>query len=386
MHGDLPGFDWDPLSEDVQADQRGAFDRMREHCPVAHSERLGWSLFRHEDIARVLADPETFSNAVSSHLSVPNGMDPPQHGAYRRIIDPCFSAERIAAFESVCRDIAADLALSLSGRSDVEFITEFAEPFAVRAHCTFLGWPVEMREHIIHWVRQNQAATRSGDRDAMADVAKTFARHVSDILAGRRSLEYPGDDVTGHLLRTEVDGRPLTDEEIVSLLRNWTMGDVGTMVASLGIVVGYLARDPDLQARLRSGRRGLSRAIDEILRVHGPLVMNRRVTTRPVEIGGRHIPAGERISLIWISANRDGRVFDDPELVRYNRNQDNSLLFGAGIHCCPGAGLARLELRIALARLLESTQSIASRPGVAPESAKYPASGFSRLSLLIDWA
>ena len=97
--------DWDPTAEDVLRDQRAAYDAMRERCPVAYSKFMHWSLFRHEDITRVLHDHDTFSNAVSQHLSVPNGMDPPEHTADRRTIDPYFAPARVAAFAPSCRAI-----------------------------------------------------------------------------------------------------------------------------------------------------------------------------------------------------------------------------------------------------------------------------------------
>ena len=78
---------WDPRSPEVLADQIAAYDRMRARCPIAHSDFLGWSVFRHADVMRILNDPERFSNAVSVHLNVPNGMDPPEHTRYREIVD-----------------------------------------------------------------------------------------------------------------------------------------------------------------------------------------------------------------------------------------------------------------------------------------------------------
>ena len=87
---DRPEPDWDPTAGDVLRDQRVAYDGMRERCPVAYSTVMGWSLFRHEDVVRVLHDHTTFSNAVSQHRSVPNGMDPPEHTAYRNIIETYF--------------------------------------------------------------------------------------------------------------------------------------------------------------------------------------------------------------------------------------------------------------------------------------------------------
>ncbi len=100
---------WDPRSEEVARDQRAAYDGMRERCPVAYSELLQWSLFRHADVTRAVHDHETFSNAVSQHLPVPNGTDPPEHTAYRRIIEPYLLRNGWAPSKPTCREIAADL-------------------------------------------------------------------------------------------------------------------------------------------------------------------------------------------------------------------------------------------------------------------------------------
>ena len=158
---------------------------------------------------------------------------------------------------------------------------------------------------------------------------------------------------------------------------------VGTISAAVGILVHYLAEHPDLQQRLRAQPSLLPAAIDEILRIYGPLVANRRITTRPVEIGGRKISAGERISLIWISANRDGRVFEDPEAYRQDRDPNANLLYGAGIHVCPGAPLASMEMRVVMEALLALTTRIDPSPNRQPTSAVYPGSGFATLPLRI---
>lgn len=177
--------------------------------------------------------------------------------------------------------------------------------------------------------------------------------------------------------------RHLKDDEIVSILRNWTVGEVGTISASVGILVHYISERVDVQQQLRAQPSLLSDAIEEILRIYGPLIANRRITTRPVEIGGRKIGAGERISLIWVSANRDDRVFDDPETFRPNRDQAGNLLYGAGIHVCPGAPLARMEMRLVMEELLARTTRISLIPEKPPTNAIYPASGFASLSLRI---
>lgn len=376
--------DWDPRSEAVMCDQRAAYDAMRERCPVAFSDYLQWSVFRHEDVMRVLNDHTAFSSAASRHLSVPNGMDPPQHTAYRRVIEPYFAPARMQAFEPVCRTIAADLVQALLGRDEVEVIGELGQSFAVRIQCAFLGWPADLHEPLRVWTRKNQEATLAQDREAMNAVAHELAGYVEQLLTARRErgAQAP-DDVTTSLLRLEVDGKPLSDKEIVSILRNWTVGEVGTIAASVGILVHFLAREPEHQRELRAQPSLLPAAIDEILRLHGPLVANRRVTTRPVEIGGRKLDAGERLSLIWVSANRDARVFDEPDRFRLDRDPAHNLLYGAGIHVCPGAPLASLELRVLMEELLRRTRRIEPVPDKPPTLAVHPASGFSELRLRI---
>lgn len=376
--------DWDPRSEAVVRDQRAAYDEMRERCPVAYSEFMQWSLFRHEDVSRVLHDHKTFSNVVSRHLSVPNGMDPPEHTKYRRIVESSFTVQRMDAFEPVCRQMVAELVRNVLASGEVELMADFALPFAVRVQCAFLDWPPTLRERLVRWTRKNYEATLAQDLQAMSEIAREFEGFIDGMLETRMQAGIkPEDDVVGALTHEKVWGRPLSNEEIASILRNWTVGEIGTISASIGILVHYLSQHVELQQRLRAQPLLLPAAIDEILRIHGPLVANRRVTTRKVEIGGRKIDAGERISLNWVSANRDGRVFEDPQAFRLDRDPAANLLYGAGIHVCPGAPLARMEMRVCLEQLLERTTRIQDVPGNAPSLAVYPASGFATLPLQV---
>ena len=159
------------------------------------------------------------------------------------------------------------------------------------------------------------------------------------------------------------------------------MGEVGTIAAAIGILAHYLAEHAGLQQRLRDQPSLLPAAIDEILRLHGPLVASRRVATQAVELGGRHIGAGERVSLNWVAANRDPAAFSEPDQFDPDRDPAANLLYGAGIHVCPGAPLARMELILVMEELLGQTRLISLPPGKLPTLAVYPASGFDRLPL-----
>lgn len=380
-----PAADWDPRAPEVLDDAIAAFDRMRASCPVAYSPYLGWSLFRHADVLRALEDHATFSNAASRHRSVPNSMDPPEHARYRQIVDRYFTAQRMTEFEPACRDIAGALVDALPARGEVEVMSALSRPFALRVQCAFMGWPDRLHAPLEQWVRRNHQATLAGDREAMAEIALEFDGYIREQLDARRADGAQGaDDVTARLMREQVDGRPLSDEEIVSIVRNWTVGELGTIAASVGILVDYLADHPSLQQALRRQPDDLNEAIDEILRIHAPLLSNRRITTRDVTIGCRDVEAGDRVSLIWAAANRDPEVFGDPDAFQPRRNRHRNLLYGAGVHVCPGAPLARMELRLLLNALLQRTHRIETLPQWAPERARYPAAGFSSLRVLVS--
>lgn len=369
---------WDPRDPAVLKDQRAAYDEMRGRCPAAHSEFLGWSLFTHDDVKRVVTDPETFSSETR-RIAVPNGMDPPAHTAYRAALAPYFTPERMAGFEPTTRQIASRLLDATTGTGEIEAIDAFVNPFAHQAVCAFMGWPVEHWNRVSEWTHGNQEAAFRRDREAGARLAHEFETYVTEIIEARRS-DGSTSDLMGELTRATVDGRPLTNEEIVSALRTWTAGH-GTVAAALGIVIGYLAADTGLQDRLRADPRLLDRAIDEILRTDGPLVSNNRTAARDVEIDGQPIRAGERISVIWIAANRDPQAFADADRVDVDRDPADNLLFGSGIHRCLGEPLARLNLRVAVDELLRRPERF--ELAVTRELARhrYPSNGLAELPL-----
>lgn len=373
--------DWNPRDASILEDQRRAYDEMRERCPVAHSEFMGWSLFRHEDIATVLADPETYSNA-SRFVAIPNGMDPPVHGRYREALTPNFNQEQMARLEPRAREIAVNLLAPMHSGGEMEFIDAFATPFALKTLCAVLGWPEQQWECLGGWVHGSQQAALSREPGVGKALASLFSEHVKANLALHRATPNDVADATDALLRTEVDGVRLDDDQIVSVLRNWTAGH-GTVAAGLGILVLNLAQEPELQDRLRSDPSLIPAAIEEILRADGPLVANPRTTTREVKIQGRTIPKGEHLALMWIAANRDSRTFDDPNVVKIERSTDASLVWGQGIHLCQGAPLARLEMRVALEELLARTKRF-EFAGDAPRRAAYPSNGLATLPLRVS--
>lgn len=356
---------------------------MRRRCPVAYSHELGWSVFRHADVMTILEDHETFSNIASRHRSVPNGMDPPEHTAYRNAIEPYFHMDRLRLFEPDCRATAHALLTGMSASGVVDLIESFATPFSLHSQCAFLGWPIDGAASIRDWAQRSREASHNGDRVRLAAIASEFRAQVGTVLDARRANNEATYDVIGKMRCTTVNGVQLSDDDIASVLRNWTVGELGSLVSSIGIVAGRLATEPALQAYLRAKPELIPTIVEEILRTCGPLVSNRRRATRDVVLGGRYIAAGDLLTVMWVAANRDDAVFEAPDEVRVDRDLRHNLLFGAGIHLCPGAPLARLELRIAVEELLGHFGRI-EPADTAPRRATYPANGWESLPLRLS--
>ena len=160
--------------------------------------------------------------------------------------------------------------------------------FAVWAQCDFLGWQDEDHAGLAQWMQASHAATLAQDRAAHTELAAHFQAVVTAQLERRRGASTaaaPGD-ITCALMQEKVNGVLLTDAEIASILRNWTVGEIGTMAASAGILCDWLAHHAPVQTLLRERPSAIPAAVEEILRLRGPLATNRRVTTCPVDIGG----------------------------------------------------------------------------------------------------
>lgn len=371
------GTDWQPRAEQVLQNQRKAYDQMLRQCPVAKTGDNHWTLFRHADVLQTLHDHQSFSNQVSQHISVPNGMDPPEHSAYRSLIEPYFTAERIAWFAPVCRQIAREVIAENLQADAVDVMKKFARPFAARLQCAFMGWPQELSNDLLNWLDRNQAATLAQDRQLLAELATEFNQLTQTQIQLRR--EQPTADITTELINAQINGRPLNHDEITSILRNWTAGEVGTIAAAIGIICHYLACHPTLQQQLRKTPDKLWYANDEILRMHNPLLENRRRTTCPVQIGDTQIPEGANLTLNWVAANRDPAVFEQADKFSWERNPEHNLLYGAGIHVCPGAALSRMELVTAIEELLNCSHNLQLVPNHCPVYARYPATGYAKL-------
>ncbi len=378
----------DHMPDDLSAtgkDLRAYTDELRPRHGVVRDIHGEWVLLAHELVVQAACSDDRFSNAVSRHLQVPNGLDSAEHTAYRAALDRFLTPEALAPFLEEFRRVARDLVSSLPRGVAVDAVSEVGIRYAVRAQSAWLGWPSSLEARLVGWVAENHAAARSGDRSWTRQVAESFDELIRGLLEPRRGPGRAAEDVTARLMRTEVNGRMLTDAEIVSVLRNWTGGDLGSIAQCIGVLLHHLAMYPAAQDRLRTGvpEAEFDAIIDEILRIDDPFVSSRRVTTCPVTIGAVELPQGARVKLNWTSANRDEAVFGDPNAMDPARNAGRNLVYGIGRHACPGRLLATLEMRIALQALLAATSSIALAPGQLAERAVSPVGGWARVPITL---
>ncbi len=383
LSADLP----DDVSPDGR-DIRDYTDQLRPHHPVVVNDRGEYVLLRHADVRAAALDDETFSSAVSAFLQIPNGLDGDEHTRYRTALDEFLSAEAIEPFEEDFVRIGRELASSLPLGTPVDAVSQVGAVFAVRAQSAWLGWSKRLEQPLVQWVSDSREAARAGDRVRLARVAEDFDAIIRSVLEPRRgpSGEVVGDDVTAQVMRTTVEGNPLTDEEIVSVLRNWTGGDLSSIALCIGVIMHYLATQPALQARLRSGVSDIEMdaIIDEILRIDDPFLSNRRITTCPVEVAGVQIPENARVKLHWTSANRDEEVFGDPDAFDPVGNAEHNLVYGIGRHVCPGRLLSTVELRIATRELLAATDNIALASDEALSREVHPVGGWADVPVVLS--
>jgi cytochrome P450 len=371
----------------VGKDPRAYTDTLRPLHGIVRNAQGEWVLLRHALVVQAALDHERFSNAVSSHLQIPNGLDADEHTAYRAALDVFLDAQALAPFHERFRRVAAELLAALPRGVAVDAVSQLGARYAVRAQSAWLSWPADLEERLVAWVAENHAATRSGDRAWTQRVAQSFDDIIRTVLDHCRGTarEHDAENVTARLMRTEVNGKPLGEAQIVSVLRNWTGGDLGSMALCVGVLLHYLATQPALQSRLRAGvpDAEFDAVIDEILRIDDPFVSNRRVTTCPVTIGGVALPEGARVKLNWTSANRDAAVFGDPDAMDPQRNAPHNLVYGIGKHVCPGRLLATLQMRILLRELLVATASITLDAQQPAERAISPVGGWAKLPVVL---
>lgn len=354
--------DFDHHSSEFAADPWRVYRDLRTRCPVAHSTRYDggfWVLTGYHDVRRATLDTTVFSSDADDLLIpaehpgrlLPVQSDPPLATAYRRVINPLFSSAAVRRLEPQIRryvDEAIDAFVTVGA---AELVADLALPVPGKVTMCLIGWPESDWGEVVHPIREFSTHRVSApERAAAAEALTELRARVTDNIRCRAAE--PGEDLATLLVAGSVQGRPLTEAEMVDTMMMVLFGGVDTTVAAIGNMALYLDEDPKLRDRLIRRPELIEDAVEELLRYQAPVQGFARFVTEDTEIGGQPITRGEKVFLAWAAANRDPDVFTDPDSVRLDRASNPHLTFGVGPHRCIGATLAKLELRIVLERLL----------------------------------
>jgi cytochrome P450 len=339
------------------------FDDLRARCPVGRTQAWGGYhiLTRYEDVAAAAKDDATFTSEPGITIPglpadqlnrLPIGIDPPRCLFYRNILAKFFSVRWLSTLEPWVRALVDGLIDDFieTGRADLQ--TQLGHPLTAKFIMHITGLPQE------RWYEFSEPVIKSiarGSEDTGAMVRRGEASRAIAAEIRRQRADpngSPDEKVIPFLLSIEPEGRKLDDHEVLGMVELLLDGGFDTTLACLGHAFLHLSRNPEVKRTLIEDPAKIPIAVDEYLRWVAPQQGLFRTATRDVEIGGTLIRKGEKVFLAWSAANHDPAQFPDPHAVRFDRGANRHLSFGIGVHLCLGINVAKLEMRIAIERVL----------------------------------
>lgn len=357
-----------PETEDFDS-PHALFRELRGRCPVAYANEMGgfWAVTRHEDCVRVLTEWETFTTTVqnvvppvaTTNRRPPLHLDPPANIPYRNAILRHLKPEKIKGWEPRIRAMTVRYLTPLveRGRGDICADFSFILPIAILGE--FFRIPPVDAERIRVVGAEFNMALQAQDFELLREKSDELYRIARDLIADRQvNPQDPDEDPTSSLLAVRVDGEPLPPDLILGALRQFLLVGIIAPTTFIASMVVHLARHPQHHAELRAKPELIPAAMEEMLRLYTPYRGFARTARHDIELGGRQIRAGDALAVVFTSGNRDGAVFENPDEYRLDRDRSDLLTFGRGPHMCPGAPLAKVQLRVVLEEIVARTSRI----------------------------
>jgi len=355
-----------PADPNLWRDPYPFYARLRDEDPVHRVEHRGRDFFvlsRFADVFAAANDTETFSSAqgltyeedeIAALGLAPTivMMDRPQHTVFRRLVNQLFTPRTVASLEPAVRAFVAGRVRRIAEAREADFVEEIAGPLPGLVVATYLGVPEADRARFSAWSSAIVQANAGGSvvRDAAQAVGDLYA-YFTGLVERRRAQ--PGEDMLSVLVAADIDGRPVTVEEILGFCFVMIAGGNDTAAGLLGGSAALLTAFPGERRRLLEDPELLAPGIEELLRMTAPVQGLSRTATRDVEIHGTAVPAGHKVHLLYASANRDPREFGpDADVLDVGRRARRMLTFSSGPHHCLGAAAARLQGRVVVEELL----------------------------------
>ena len=364
---------FNPFDPQRRIDPYPLYERMRREAPVYRSRMFGlWFLFRHRDVEAVLKDPrcsvrrsEHATPALNPLLALSPEfqeladrtllmVDPPDHTRLRGLVSRTFTPRRVQALRPRVEAIVGELLDVAAARPDPDFIRDLASPLPILVISELLGVPTRDRDQIRRWTNDLVALLDPFSGASLAEADRSYhelAAYLRALFEARR--REPREDLISALVSAESSGDRLNEVELCATVALILGAGHETTTNLLGNAALALLRHPDERKRLIDQPGLMPAAVEEFLRYDAPVQATDRVAIEDLEIGGQRIRRGQFCVLLLGSANRDPEAFADPDRLDVGRVENRHVSFGAGIHFCLGAGLARLEAQVALGALLE---------------------------------
>jgi cytochrome P450 len=368
----------------VHKHPRRFYAAMRSLDPVHYDKSLDmWLVSRWEDIQAIQRDPITFSVNKGYHEQQAKGFaeefqqilrekgggyfpdaimsDPPYHTRVRKLMENAFTAHRVKELEPRIEAVVNDLIGEIADRGAMDAVTDFAQPLTIRIICEQLGLDWSIKDRIIRWsIAVTAQIGRMQDRAEMLEHAAQICELQHHIIGTMRERQSdPREDMISDIVHAkdgDGEGSVLTFEEAVSLVRALLIAGNETTATALSNLVFILATEPEVLKKLQASvddDKLMNRFVEELLRIEPPVRGLSRMTTREVELGGKVLPAGAHLLLMYASANDEPEIFPEPRKFDMDRpNIMKHVSFGGGVHKCVGLALARMEIKVAARQLV----------------------------------
>ncbi|MBV9996747.1 MAG: cytochrome P450 [Caulobacteraceae bacterium] len=370
------------VEEDVQL----AWRRLHDIAPdVFWTPRNGghWIATRAEDIETIQIDYDRFSHR--NHVipmqprhfpSLPLGVDPPRHGPYRKLIARAFLPKEVDRLERTVRQVALGLLDKLEPRGECEFMEDFARVLPVTVILGLLGLPQEDRPRLIQLA---EMIVRTPGLERRLDAQAKIREYLGEWIP--RRLADPGDDLISYVVTSEFDGRAINEDEMYSLCSILLVGGLDTVASMMGFICKFLAEHPEHRRQLADEPQLMRNAVEELIRRHG-VSNTARYVTHDFEFGGAPLKEGDLIQIPNSLFGLDERKVADPLRVDFHRDFPSPhAAFGNGVHTCPGAILARREIKVFLEEWLKRIPDFQVKPGTKPVLVTGRVSSVVRLEL-----
>ena len=360
-------LEFNPYDPALHEDPYPVYRQLRDEFPVHHNPKLRfWTLSRYDDVFEALQASDLFISGKGVMVGMPEAddgfyeklpllitTDRPRHTQLRALVSRAFTPRRIARLEPRIRDIARSLLDHVEGRREFDLVREFSGPLPTIVIAELLGVPVEDQE----WFKEmsngvaefDPTALRHGDAPDVGPAVE-LAGYLAEVLTRRR--REPRDDLLSALLAAEIDGQRLSEPELIAFAFLLLVGGNETTTNLISNAAILLDRHRDQRRLLLEDPTRIPTAVEEFLRFDSPVQGLARTTASPITLHGVTIPEGDKVLLLFGSANHDERRIPDAERFDVLRDPNPHLAFGFGAHFCLGANLARLEARVAFEELL----------------------------------